>query len=64
MTGNQFQVQELNPFLEWHLHTAAPSLEVASEEAKRISRMIGRKTRVLGEDGEVLLEMDPPKSSP
>jgi len=64
MTSGQFLVQELTPFLEWHLHTAAPSLEVASEEAKRISRMIGRKTRVLGEDGEVLAEVVPPKSSP
>ena len=59
MSGDQFQVQELNPFLEWHLHTTARSLEVASEEAKRIARMIGRKTRVLSEDGRVLIEMDP-----
>ena len=59
MSRGQFRVQELNPFMEWHLHTSAPSLEVASEEAKRIARMIGRKTRVLGEDGEVLAEVDP-----
>ena len=59
MAGDQFQVQELNPFLEWHLHTTATSLEVASEEAKRITKMIGRKTRVLSEDGAVLIEVDP-----
>ena len=59
MAGDQFQVQELNPFLEWHLHTTAVSLEVASEEARRIARMIGRKTRVLSEVGEVLTEVDP-----
>ena len=59
MSGDQFLVQELNPFLEWHLHTTATSLEVASEEAKRIAGMIGRKTRVLSEDGRVLIEMDP-----
>ena len=59
MQGEQFRVQELNPFLEWHLHTTAASLEVASEEAKRIAKMIGRKTRVLGENGEVLTEVDP-----
>ena len=59
MAGDQFQVQELNPFLEWHLHATAASLEVASEEAKRITKMIGRKTRVLGENGEVLTEVDP-----
>lgn len=64
MAGDQFRVQELNPFMEWHLHTSALSLEIASEEAKRIARMIGRKTRVLGEDGEVLHEVDPSKSSP
>ena len=45
--------------MELHLHASAPSLEVASEEAKRIARMIGRKTRVLGEDGTVLTEVDP-----
>ena len=59
MTRDQFRVEELNPFLEWHLHTTAASLEVASEEAKRITKMIGRKTRVLGENGEVLTEVDP-----
>ena len=59
MQGEQFRVQELNPFLEWHLHTTAASLEVASEEAKRITKMIGRKTRVLSEDGEVLVEVNP-----
>ena len=64
MASKKFRVQELNPFMEWHLHASAPSLEVASEEAKRIARMIGRKTRVLGEDGEVLAEVVPPKSSP
>ena len=59
MAGDQFRVQELNPFMEWHLHSAAPSLEVAAEEAKRIARMIGRKTRVLSEDGAVLTQVDP-----
>ena len=59
MAGGQFRVQELNPFLEWHLHTTATSLEVASEEAKRIARMIGRRTRVLSEDGAVLTQVYP-----
>ena len=59
MAGNQFQIQELNPFLEWHLHATAASLEVASEEAKRLAKMIGRKTRVLSDDGEVLTEVNP-----
>ena len=59
MAGNQFQIQELNPFLEWHLHATAASLEVASEEAKSIAKVIGRKTRVLSEDGEVLTKVNP-----
>ena len=61
MTGGKFRVEELNPFLEWHLHTSAPSLEVASKEAVRIARMIGRKTRVVSKDGKVLTEVDPSK---
>ena len=59
MSGEQFLVQELNPFLEWHLHTTAASLEIASKEAKRIALMIGRKTRVLNGVGAVLMEIDP-----
>ena len=59
MAERQFRVEELNPFLEWHLHTSAASLEVASAEAKRIARMIGRKTRVVNEEGEVLTEGEP-----
>ena len=59
MSRGQFRVQELNPFLEWHLHTTATSLEVAAEEAKRIAKMIGRRTRGLNEVGEVLTEVDP-----
>ena len=55
----QFRVEELNPFMEWHLHTTEVSLELASESAKRIARMIGRKTRVLNEQGAVLNELDP-----
>ena len=59
MTESQFRVEELNPFLEWHLHTTAASLAVASVEAKRIARTISRQTRVLSEDGSVLLLVDP-----
>ena len=58
MAERQVRVEELNPFLEWHFHTSAASLEAASAEAKRIARMIGRKTRVLSPDGAVLFEAD------
>jgi hypothetical protein len=57
--GGQFRVEELNPFMEWHLHTTEATLAVASKSAKRIARMIGRKTRVLNEEGAVLTEVDP-----
>ena len=40
MTGEQFRVQELNPFLEWHLPTTAMSLEATSSEATRIAGLI------------------------
>jgi hypothetical protein len=59
MSERELRVEELNPFLEWHLHTTETSLEVASESAKRIARLIGRKTRVLRKDGAVLFEVDP-----
>ena len=59
MAAGQFRVEELNPFMEWHPHTTASSLKVASESAKGIARKIGRKTRVLNEHGEVLTEVDP-----
>ena len=62
--GDQFRVQKLNSFMEWHLHASVPSLEVASKEVKRIARMLVRKTRVLGENGEALHEVDSSKSSP
>lgn len=57
----QFRVEELNPFMEWHLHTTEASLEVASKSAKRIARVIGRRTRVLSEDGAVLTQVNPPE---
>ena len=59
MSERQFRVEELNPFLEWHLHTTEASLELAAESATRIARMIGRKTRVLDEVGSVLFEVKP-----
>ena len=59
MAGEQFRVEELNPFMEWHLHTTEASLEVARESAKRIASLIERKTRVVNEAGAVLAEVDP-----
>jgi hypothetical protein len=45
--------------MEWHLYTHEASLEVAPESAKRIASLIGRKTRVVNEEGAVLAEVDP-----
>ena len=59
MGEGQFRVEELNPFMEWHLHTTEASLEVASASAKRIARVIGRRTRVLSEDGALMTQVDP-----
>ena len=59
MPSGQFRVQELNPIMECHLYDTAASLELASEVARRIARMIGRKTSVPGEEGEVLSAVDP-----
>ena len=59
MGEGQFRVEELNPFMEWHLHTTEASLEVATASAKRIARVIGRRTRVLSEDGVLVTQVDP-----
>ena len=59
MSQGQFRIEELNPFMEWHLHATAASLEIASESAREIAKKIGRRTRVLDEKGAVLLEVDP-----
>ena len=60
MSGEQFRVEELNPFMEWHLHTIEGSPEVASEAAREIAQKIGRRTRVLDPEGSVISEIDPP----
>ena len=59
MGEGQCRVEELNPFMEWHLHTTEASLEVATASAKRIARVIRRRTRVLSEDGVLVTQVDP-----
>ena len=54
MTRGHFRVEELNPFMEWHLHATSESLEIAYKSAEEIARKIGRQTRVLSEEGKVL----------
>ena len=46
----QFRVEELNPFMEWHLHTTEASLEVARESAKKDCKPY-RKENESGERG-------------
>ena len=52
MTRGQFRVEELNPFMEWHLHATVESLDVAYKSAEAIAKKIGRQTRVLSEEGK------------
>ena len=59
MSQGQFRIEEPNPFMEWHLHATAASLEIASESVREIARKIGRGTRVLDMEGAVLAEWDP-----
>ena len=54
MTRGQFRVEELNPFMEWHLHATAESLDIAYKSAEQIAKKIGRQTRVLSEEGTVV----------
>ena len=54
MTRGQFRVEELNPFMEWHLHATAESLDIAYKLAEEIARKIGRQTRVLSEEGKIV----------
>ena len=54
MTRGQFRVEELNPFMEWHLHATAESLDVAYKSAEEIASKIRRQTRVLSEEGKVV----------
>ena len=54
MAAGHFRVEELNSFMEWHLHATAESLEVAYKSAEEIARKIGRQTRVLSEEGTVV----------
>ena len=55
----KFRIEELNPFKEWHHHGSSSTLEDACRMAQKISQMIGRKTRVLDEDGRVMEQMNP-----
>jgi hypothetical protein len=54
-----FRIEELNPFQEWHHHGSSSTLEDACRMAQKIAQMIGRKTRVLDEDGRVMEQVNP-----
>ena len=58
-----FRIEELNPFQEWHHHGSSSTLEDACSMAQKISQMIGRKTRVLDQDGRVMQQVNPSFSS-
>jgi hypothetical protein len=59
MRERTFRIEELNPFQEWHHHGSSSTLEDACHMAQKISQMIGRKTRVLDQDGRVIEQVNP-----
>ena len=59
VTQEQFRVEELNSFMEWHHHAKAESLGDASKAAMEISQKIGRRTRVISVEGKVYDHFDP-----
>ena len=59
MREGTFRIEELNPFQEWHHHGSSSTLEDACRMAQKIAQMIGRKTRVLDEDGRVMEQVNP-----
>ncbi len=63
MREGTFRIEELNPFQEWHHHGSSSTLEDACLMAQKMSQMIGRKTRVLDEDGRVMQQVNPSFSS-
>ena len=63
MREGTFRIEELNPFQEWHHHGSASTLEDACHQAQKIAQMIGRKTRVLDENGSVMEQVNPSFSS-
>ena len=59
MREGTFRIEELNPFQEWHHHGSSSTLLDACLMAQKVSQMIGRKTRVLDEEGRVMEEVNP-----
>ena len=61
MDGLQnYRIEELNPFLEWHHHGTANGLEDAMLWAKTLNQQIGRSVRVLNGKGDVLAYFEGP----
>jgi trehalose-6-phosphatase len=53
-----YQIQELNPFLEWHLHATSDDLEQSLVWAKQITSQIARPVRVLDQNAIVIAVYD------
>ena len=49
-----YQIQELNPFLEWHLHATSDDLNQSLVMAQQITAEIARPVRVLDQDAIVI----------
>ena len=59
MRDSEFKIEELNPFLEWHLHGSATSQEHALHRAQDICRQIGRPVRILTATNKLVAQFDP-----
>ena len=49
-----YQIQELNPFLEWHLHATSDDLDQSLVWAQQITSEIARPVRVLDQNARVI----------
>ena len=49
-----YQIQELNPFLEWHLHATSDDLDQSLVWAQQITSEIARPVRVLDQTARVI----------
>ena len=50
-----FRIEELNPFLEWHLHGSTDDINEAMSWAQSLSDQINRSVRVIDFSGNVII---------
>jgi hypothetical protein len=55
---NNYRVQELNPFLEWHHHGSTADRKEAMNWAKSLSCQLKRSVRVLDHSERIIVQYD------